>query len=279
MDQPTVGILHPGSMGAAVAACAAANAAAVLWSTAGRSQASRARAERFGLEPVPRLHELLVRCDVVLSLCPPAAAEDLAREVAEHSYAGLYVEANAINAERAGRIARLLGPRATVVDGGVVGSPPVKGKTPTLYLSGPAAATARIEALFAGTAVHTKALGTDIGQASALKLAYASFQKTSRVLVALSVGLAREHGVDQELINIASLRTDSYLSETEYIAKTAARAWRWGPELEEAADMLAAAGLPPEMLRAAASTLARWHDAKDDGELTLTDALDRLAHP
>ncbi|KUN58419.1 NAD(P)-dependent oxidoreductase [Streptomyces griseorubiginosus] len=279
MDQPTVGILHPGSMGAAVAACAAANSTAVLWSTAGRSPASRARAERFGLEPVPTLHELLERCDVVLSLCPPAAAEDLAREVAGHQYAGLYVEANAINAERAIRIAGLLGPEATVVDGGVVGSPPVKGKTPTLYLSGPAAATARIEALFAGTAVRTKVLGTDLGQASALKLSYGAFQKTSRVLVALSVALAREHGVDQELADIASLRTDSYLSETEYIAKTAARAWRWGPELEEAADMLAAASFPPELLRAAASTLARWHDAKDDSELTLTDALDRLAHP
>ncbi|MEV7076664.1 DUF1932 domain-containing protein [Streptomyces sp. NPDC093990] len=278
MDQPTVGILHPGSMGAAVAACAAANATAVLWSTAGRSPDSRARAKRFGLEPVSTLHELLDRCDVVISLCPPAAAEDLAREVAAHSYAGLYVEANAINAERAVQIASLLGPEATVVDGGVVGSPPVKGKTPALYLSGRVAATERVAALFAGTAVRTKVLGTDIGMASALKLSYASFQKTSRVLVALAIGLAREHGVDQELVHIASLRTDSYLSETEYVAKTAARAWRWGPELEEAADMLAAVGLPPEMLRAAASTLARWHDAKDDGELTLTEALDRLAH-
>jgi hypothetical protein len=97
--------------------------------------------------------------------------------------------------------------------------------------------------------------------------------------VALATGLAREHGVDQELIDIASRRTASYLSEPEYIAKTAARAWRWGPELEEAADMLAAVGLPPEMLHAAATTLARWDDVKDASELTLTDALDRLAQP
>jgi 3-hydroxyisobutyrate dehydrogenase-like beta-hydroxyacid dehydrogenase len=167
----------------------------------------------------------------------------------------------------------------TVVDGGVVGSPPVGGKTPTLYLSGPADATEHIEALFAGTAVRTAALGREIGKASALKLSYASFQKTSRVLVALAVGMAREHGVDQELIEVASKRTNSYLSEPQYVAKTAARAWRWGPELEEAADALEAAGLPPEMLRAAASTLARWYDAKDDSKLTLTDALDRLTQP
>ncbi|MEW2497536.1 DUF1932 domain-containing protein [Streptomyces nodosus] len=278
MDQPTVGILHPGSMGAAVAACAATNADAVLWCETGRSSASTTRAAQFGLTPVATLSELLDRSDIVISLCPPAGAEDLARDVAGHRFAGMYVEANAISPARGQRIAALLEPDATVVDGSVIGSPPVGGKAPTLYLSGPASATERIEALFAGTAVRTSALGTEVGKASALKLAYASFQKTSRVLVALAVGMAREHGVDQELIEVASRRTDSYLSEPQYVAKTAARAWRWGPELEEAADTLAAAGLPPEMLRAAASTLARWNDAKD-GELTLTDALDRLAQP
>ncbi|MFB6814322.1 DUF1932 domain-containing protein [Streptomyces sp. NPDC056347] len=279
MDQLTIGILHPGSMGAAVAACAATNATAVLWCETGRSTASVERAARFGLTSVATLAELLDRSDIVISLCPPAAAEDLARAVAGHRFAGVYVEANAINPERTQRIATLLERGATVVDGGVVGSPPVGGKTPTLYLSGPAAATERIEALFADTAVRTAVLGAEIGKASALKLAYASFQKTSRVLVALAVGMAREHGVDQELIEVASRRTDSYLSEPRYVAKTAARAWRWGPELEEAADTLEAAGLPPEMLRAAASTLARWNDVKDDSKLTLTDALDRLAQP
>nr|WP_168723262.1 NAD(P)-dependent oxidoreductase [Streptomyces sp. SAT1] len=278
MDQPTVGILHPGSMGAAVAACATTNATAALWCESGRSAASVERAARFGLTPVATLTELLDRSDIVISLCPPAAAEDLARDVAGHCFAGVFVEANAINPERVQRIAGLFAPDATVVDGGVVGSPPVRGKTPTLYLSGPGAGTDRIEALFAGTAVQTTVLGTEVGKASALKLAYASFQKTSRVLVALAIGMAREHGVDQELAEVASRRSDSYLAEPEYVAKAAARAWRWGPELEEAADTLAAAGLPPEMLCAAASTLARWKEAKDS-ELTLTDALDRLAQP
>jgi 3-hydroxyisobutyrate dehydrogenase-like beta-hydroxyacid dehydrogenase len=279
VDQPTVGILHPGSMGAAVAASAATHAAEVLWCETGRSTASTERAARFGLAPVASLTELLDRSDIVISLCPPAAAEDLARDVAGHHFAGVYVEANAISPERTKRIAALLESDATVVDGGVVGSPPVGGKTPTLYLSGPDDATVRLEALFADTAVRTAVLGAEVGKASALKLSYASFQKTSRVLVALAVGMAREHGVDQELIEIASRRTDSYLSEPQYVAKAAARAWRWGPELEEAADTLAAAGLPPEMLRAAASTLARWNDAKDDSSLTLADALDRLAQP
>ncbi|MEU3602260.1 DUF1932 domain-containing protein [Streptomyces sp. NPDC006798] len=266
-------------MGAAVAACARAHAARVLWCEAGRSTASVARATRFGLTPVVTLGELLDGSDIVISLCPPAAAEDLARDVAGHRFAGVYVEANAIAPERTRRIAGLLNPAATVVDGVVVGSPPVGGKSPTLYLSGPADAPERIEALFAGSAVRTRVLGPEVGKASALKLSYTAFQKASRVLVALATGMAREYGVDQDLLEVASWRTDSYLTEPGYIAKTASRAWRWGAELEEAADALAAAGLPPEMLRAAASTLARWDDAKDNGELTLTDALDQLSRP
>ncbi|MEU3954028.1 DUF1932 domain-containing protein [Streptomyces achromogenes] len=279
MDQPTVGILHPGSMGAAIAACAARNSAGVLWCSQGRSPASVARAEQAGLTPVSTLHELVDRSNIIISLCPPAAAEDLAREVAGHAFTGTYVEANAISPERAERIASLLRPTATVVDGAVVGSPPVRGKTPALYLSGPTEATTTVEAVFTGTAVRTKVLGTKTGQASALKLSYTAFQKASRVLASLATGMARQYDVDQELLEVAARRSTSYLAEPEYTTKVAARAWRWGPELDEAADTLAAVGLPPEMLRAAASTLARWHDAKDDGSLTLTDALDRLAQP
>ncbi|MER7112242.1 NAD(P)-dependent oxidoreductase [Streptomyces sp. NPDC000229] len=279
MDQPTVGILHPGSMGAAVAACAATNAAEVLWCSQGRSPASAARAEQAGLTPVSTLRELLDRSGIVISLCPPAAAEGLAGDVAGHAFTGVYVEANAISPERTVRIAGLLKSAAAVVDGAVVGSPPVRGKTPTLYLSGPTAATTTVETVFAGTAVRTKVLGTKAGQASALKLSYTAYQKASRVLAALATGMARQYDVDQELLEVAARRSTSYLAEPAYIPKVATRAWRWGPELEEAADTLAAASLPPEMLRAAASTLARWHDAKDDSEFSVADALEQLAQP
>lgn len=203
----------------------------------------------------------------------------VATAVAELRFTGLFVEANAIAPERVQRIAARLPQARAVVDAAVVGSPPIGGKEATLYLSGPASAAVEIEALFAGTAVHARLLGSEIGQASALKLAYTTWQKTSRLLAALSLGVAREHDVDQELLAIASRRVGTYLAEPEYVAKTAARAWRWGPELEEAAAMLAAAGLPDDVLRAAARTLERWHDSKDDQELSLDAAPDRLARP
>lgn len=112
------------------------------------------------------------------------------------------------------------------------------------------------------TDVTTRLLGERVGQASALKLSYSAYQKASRVLAAVSYGLALGHGVDQELLTIADKRPGSYLAETAYIPKTAARAWRWAPELIEAADMLQEAGLPDDMLRAAAAILNRWTDVK-----------------
>ncbi|MBD0671627.1 NAD(P)-dependent oxidoreductase [Streptomyces sp. CBMA156] len=272
----TLGVLHPGSMGAAVAGCALANSGQVLWCPQGRSEATAARAERVGLTAVPTLDELVAQADVVLSLCPPAVAEDVARDVAGLGFAGLYVEANAISPQRTVRIAQLLGGTArAVVDGAVVGSPPVGTKRPRLYLSGPVDEVGLVERLFSGTAVSTHVLGEEIGQASALKVSYSAFQKVSRVLAALSYGLAREHGVDRALLDVAGQRAGSYLTETGYIGKTAARGWRWGPELEEAADTMAAVGLPDDLLRAAASTLSRWDDAKDTA-LSADQALDEL---
>jgi 3-hydroxyisobutyrate dehydrogenase-like beta-hydroxyacid dehydrogenase len=172
------------------------------------------------------------------------------------------------------RIADRLAPLA-FVDAAVVGSPPVGGKYPTLYLSGPGKQTDRIAELFAGTDVRPHVLGDSIGKASALKLAYSSYQKVSRVLAAVAYGAADSYGVADELLEIAAKRTCSYLVETDYIPKTAARAWRWGPELEDAAALLTDVGLPDELVRAAAATLARW-DGNRDERLDFAEALDAL---
>ncbi|MGW2865913.1 DUF1932 domain-containing protein [Streptomyces sp. NPDC001205] len=268
----TIGLLHPGSMGAAIGGQLVRARHRVLWCPAGRSASTTDRASAAGLEAVDDLEALLDEAELVLSICPPAFAEDVAS--AAFGYAGTWVEANAITPEKARRIAGLL-PASTVVDGGIVGSPPIGGKQPTLYLSGPAG-TETVRDVFATTDVETRLLGDRVGQASALKLSYSAYQKASRVLAAVSYGLAVEHGVDQELLDIAGKRPGSYLTETHYIPKTAARAWRWGPELIEAADMLREAGLPDEMLRAAAAALARWEQAKDDGRMNVDQALEQL---
>ncbi|WP_327277406.1 hypothetical protein OG609_40865 [Streptomyces sp. NBC_01224] len=98
----TIGLLHPGSMGSSFGAQLRARGHIVLWCPDGRSDTSRSRAERVGLEP-EALPELVSRSDVLLSLCPPAAAGKNAARVAELVMAGagtIYIEANAVSPSR-----------------------------------------------------------------------------------------------------------------------------------------------------------------------------------
>ncbi|WP_181765326.1 NAD(P)-dependent oxidoreductase [Streptomyces albidus (ex Kaewkla and Franco 2022)] len=271
-----VGVLHPGSMGAAVAAQARRNGADVLWCPPGRSSVTSERANRYGLTSVRDLRELVHAADVILSICPPAYAENVAAEVAAHAFTGIYVDANAISPHTMARVDAVAARGgATVVDGSIIGSPPSDSKFPRLYLSGLEKPLTSVASLFTGSAVHPHALTGGIGRASALKLSYSSYQKTSRVLAAVSYALARDYGVDEELLDIAQSRTTSHLAETEYIPKVAARSWRWGPEMEEVAATLREAGLPAELAEASAAVMNRWDDLRDSS-LRIPEVLEHL---
>lgn len=260
----TLGILHPGSMGAAVAAQAKRTGTEVLWCPEGRSGASKDRALRYGLTAARDLSEMSQQCDVILSLCPPANAEEVAAAVAAESFSGVFVDGNATSPARMARISAIMLPTgAAVVDGSVIGSPPSESKTPRLYLSGPESALSTVALLFEGTAVEPRLLAGGIGKASALKMAYSSYQKASRVLAAVAYALANDHGLEDELLDIAKGRSTSYLTETAYIPKVAARAWRWGQDLREVANALNEASLPTELAEASASVMERWANSKD----------------
>ncbi|MFE7443740.1 DUF1932 domain-containing protein [Streptomyces chartreusis] len=271
-----VGILHPGSMGAGVAAQARLSGAEVLWCPTGRSFATKERAFKHGLTAVNDLRELVDAADVILSICPPAYAENVATEVAALAFAGLYLDGNAISPATMARVdAIATRGGATVVDGSIIGSPPSDSKHPRLYLSGPEHALTSVTSLFSGSAVHPHVLSGGIGRASALKLSYSSYQKTSRVLAAVSYALACDYGVEEELLDIAQGRTTSYLAETGYIPKVAARSWRWGPEMEEAAAALREAGLPADLAEASAGVMSRWGGLRDS-PLGIPEVLEHL---
>src|SRR3569833_4389288 len=172
----SIGLLHPGAMGAAVGAVLTSRGTPVSWLPAGRGPATRRRAEDAGLTEA----QDLTGCDVILSVCPPAAALDVARSVA--GFDGVYLAANAISPGHATEIARILD-RAPVVAGGIVGPPPRSAGTTRQYLSGPGDAVARQGSLFAGAHLRPVPLEGEVGQASALKLALASNNKLTFALV------------------------------------------------------------------------------------------------
>ncbi|MFF3657058.1 NAD(P)-binding domain-containing protein [Streptomyces olivochromogenes] len=190
----TVTLLHPGAMGAEVGAQAHHAGARVLHVPTGRGPASVERARKGGLEAAESLGSALAVSDLVLSICPPHAAEDVARKVLDHAFTGVYVEANAISPDRALRIDAACRERGVVmVDGSIIGAPPGADSSPRLYLSGDQKAVGRVAAVFEGTAVLARPLDAEVGAASALKMAFASFQKSARV-PGLSGGSCRRRG-------------------------------------------------------------------------------------
>ncbi len=120
----TIGLLHPGEMGAAVGGSLVLVGHEVLWDPAGRSRATTGRALAAEMTGV-RFDQLVAKSSVIFSICPPHAALDVAHQVAAAGYAGLYVDANAISAATAEQVAAVVtAAGASYVDGGIIGPPP-----------------------------------------------------------------------------------------------------------------------------------------------------------
>lgn len=266
-----IGLLHPGQMGAAIGAQLVGAGHEVLWCRAGRSPSSVARADSAGLRGVDSVSELLAGCEVVLSICPPAAASSVAESVA--GYRGIFVDVNAISPHRMIEIASRL---ATVVDGSIIGPPPSPDRSARVYLSGPGEAVALVHGLFVGTQAEPVALSSRIGDASALKMAFGSYNKASHALAAVSHALAEEYGVGEALRAEAGWESGGALAKPHRLPSVAARAWRWGPEMVEAAETFAAVGLPGELALGAAAVFDRWESDKDNADLDVAAALRHL---
>src|SRR5262245_49561927 len=103
-----IGILHPGEMGISVAASAKNSGSTVFWASEGRSPQTQERAQQNALVDTHSLENLCQTCTILISVCPPHAAEELAQQVLFHSFNGLYVDVNAISPQRAVRIGQIM---------------------------------------------------------------------------------------------------------------------------------------------------------------------------
>jgi 3-hydroxyisobutyrate dehydrogenase-like beta-hydroxyacid dehydrogenase len=246
-----VGLLHPGEMGAAIGGALVARGETVLWASEGRSAATAERAGEAGLEDAGDVAELCRRSEILLSVCPPHAAVDVARSAA--GFDGIYVDANAIAPETARTIAGL---HARFVDGGIVGPPPLEAGDTRLYLSGREAE--RIASLFAETPVDARVLSDEPGAASALKAAYAGWTKGGAALLLTVRDLARVEGVEEALLEEWRLSlpgTEERLAGAERSARR--KGWRWIGEMEEIARGMEAQGLQAGFHEAAAEVFRR----------------------
>ncbi|MFN2322306.1 MAG: DUF1932 domain-containing protein [Trueperaceae bacterium] len=278
-DRARIGFLHPGAMGVSLAATARRGGHETLWASAGRSAATRARATEHGLVDVGTLEALCARADVVVSICPPDAAEDLAAAVAGTGFRGTFVDANAIAPTRMARVAADLSARGIeVVDGGVIGGP---AWTPGTWLHLSGARAAAVADLFSAGPLATHVVGPDVGTASALKMVYAARTKGTTALLLAVLGAADRLGVREALETQWEADAAGSAAEAHDRARRATRkAWRFAGEMDEIATTFAAAGMPSGFHEAAADVYRALAGLKDAEPLPeLDDVLAALAVP
>jgi 3-hydroxyisobutyrate dehydrogenase-like beta-hydroxyacid dehydrogenase len=249
----TIGVLHPGAMGAAVGAALVSAGHEVLWASSGRSPHTIQRARAAQLRDVLSVEALIAESETVLSICPPDAAVPVARSAA--GLRGRFVDANAISPDTSRRVGELIGDG--YVDGGIVGPPPVRHGTTRLYLSGSDADA--VAEHFSNTPMEPRVIN-EAGPtaASALKMVYAAWTKGSAALLLAIEETACADGVAELLHDEWELSQPGLRDRLAAARRdAAAKGWRWEGEMRQIAATFVAAGQPGGFHEAAAQVFSR----------------------
>jgi 3-hydroxyisobutyrate dehydrogenase-like beta-hydroxyacid dehydrogenase len=253
-------VLHPGAMGSSLIG-ALSPRHEVNFCAAGRSELSIRRAGDAGASDGGDLTTACANVDVVLSICPPAAALDIATAVASTGFSGLYIDANAIAPATMHQVDAVL-TNANVVDAGVVGPPAWTHGTTRMFVSGPDAA--EVVALFGGSPVDSVVVEGGLGAASALKMAYSAWSKGSSALL-LGVGAyAARAGVIEPLMDEWARSQPGVVERLAASAQsTAPKAWRFVAEMHEIAASFGEVGLTGNLHEGAAAIYELLAECKD----------------
>ena len=254
----TVAVMSPGDMGHAVGGALRAGGLRVITCLEGRSARSRALAEQAGIEAVPDDETLVREADVLLSILVPseaqARAERLAAALRRTRADLLYVDCNAIAPQTVRAIADVVeAAGARFVDAGIIGGPPRldrPGGGPKVYASGqhaPALSRLRDHGL------DVRVMGTEVGQASALKMCYAALTKGLTALGTELLVAGRALGISDALeAELRGSQGQLYGGFERSVPGMPPKAYRWVGEMEEIAATFGAVGLTPKILEGAA---------------------------
>lgn len=276
-----IGFLHPGKMGVSLAANTMKAGHEAFWLSEGRSEETRVRAKENNLIEIKTIEDFCKTCEIIISVCPPEFAQEVATQVASCSFTGVYADVNAISPERTILIGEIISSAgAEFVDGGIIGGPVWQAGT-ILYLSG--ASSHKIADCFSEGFLETKILGEEIGKASALKMCFAANSKGTTALLTATLATADKLGVRQELEDHWSLYSSDFVKRTHRrIQVGAQKAWRFSGEMREIADTFELAGIPNGIYLTASEVYHLIREFKGREELPeieeILDSLKGSAH-
>lgn len=240
---PVVAVVAMGEMGAGLAELMVGAGARVRTCLNGRSKASFDRARRAGVEIVDSDAELCDGANFLLSVVPPAAAEETAERYASVLGAmadrPVYVDCNAVSPDTLGKVASIIGPTgAGFADACLLGNAPAPGRPdPRMFLSG--AAATKVMAL-SEYGLTVQDLGGDAGQASALKCAYAALGKGLIAIAAWSIIGAHQNNLTEVFAKeVAQYQPQLAKMLAKALPDMFPKSYRWVAEMQEIGGFLA----------------------------------------
>ena len=255
MSIETVAILSPGDMGHAVGQLLREHELKVVTCLTGRSQRTKDLAELAGIADVPNLNDMVAQSQIILSISVSEMVPSMCQRVADAIKATnatvLFAECNAISPQ----LSRQMEPIITeaggrYIDASIVGGPPLNGSSPRFYASGDN--TAEFEGL-ANFGLDVRTAGTEVGQASGIKMCYAAMTKGSSALYSELLMAAEMMGLSDFVKAEFQSSQPAVLQRMERgLPGVPAKARRWVSEMEEIMDTFEHLGLTTHLFQGVA---------------------------
>ena len=255
MTIETVAILSPGDMGHAIGRLLREHELRVVTCLTGRSARTKTLSEQAGIIDVPSLEHLVQQADIVLSITVSESAPAVARGIAGAIKATgsdlLFAECNALAPQSVRQIEPVIADAGgRFVDASIIGGPPRDGSSPRVYASGPQAVELEKLREFG---LDVRVIGTEIGQASGIKMCYAAMTKGTSALQAQLLMAAELMGLSKELKDEFQNGLSAIYQRMERgLPGVPAKSRRWVSEMEEIEATFGNLGLSPHLFHGVA---------------------------
>jgi 3-hydroxyisobutyrate dehydrogenase-like beta-hydroxyacid dehydrogenase len=246
-----IAVVSMGEMGSGIAGLLVENGARVLTSLEGRSAASASRAQAAGVENFADA-EMIEEAELVLSIVPPTAAGATAERflplIKRSARKPMFLECNAIAPQTVLALAKpfaegglrfgdagIIGP-SPKTRGPKTGGPKKRVTSPRFYMSGPVRKEAELLRSFG---LDTRVLSDAVGDASALKMAYAGINKGFQAMgAAMILGAARNGAAESLVAELKDSQPELYAWLSKVLPAMYRKAYRWDDEMREIAKFL-----------------------------------------
>ncbi len=220
------------------------------------------RVREAGVKRLDSVAQVAENADMVLSVVPPSAAVAAARELAGHLKAGqYYLDLSSSFPDDMKTIASLVAPTgAHFVDGAMMGPLPLYGCRVLIYVAGGQAQAVQAQLNHLG--MNVKAIGSEPGQASAVKLILSVVTKGLGSLLVEMLLAAHHFKVEdatvKALLQFYAMGLEAAIDRS--VGSTAIHAGRRITEMESSLRLLKRIGVDPVMTGATVDRL-KWFES------------------